>query len=239
MARPIRLLELIQALRRNRRAVSAAKLAEELGVSRRTIYRDIETLVTLGAPIDGEAGVGYVLRPGFMLPPLMFTEEELDALALGGLWVSQRADQKVAIAAKNALAKIAAVLPVQLMACLEIPALLSAPAHAPTADGCDPAIIRSAIRHERKMQLTYIDEAGACSERVVWPIALVYFDAVRVLVAWCETRSAFRHFRIDRISAASDMNVQYPRRRHALLKVWHELDVASGRRKKNNTADRN
>lgn len=238
MMRSIRLFDLIQAFRRRRRAVSAVTLAEELGVSRRTIYRDIETLIALGAPVVGEAGVGFVLRPGFMLPPLMFTEEELEALALGGLWVAQRADHELALAAQDALAKISAVLPVPLTAGFENPALLSAPAYATIVERFDPAIFRRAIRHEHKMQLSYVDDAGACSERTVWPIALVYFDTVRILVAWCEKREAFRHFRTDRISAATEMNIRYPKRRHTLLKVWRGADTVS-RRPQRETVARN
>jgi len=103
MSRSIRLFDLLQALRRHRRAVSSNTLAEELGVSKRTIYRDIDALIALGAPIDGEAGIGYLMRPGFVLPPLMFTEEELEALALGGLWVKERADPDLVTARRMPL----------------------------------------------------------------------------------------------------------------------------------------
>src|SRR5882724_3329310 len=106
MPRSQRLLDLMQVLRRHRRPVSGAVLAEEVGVSLRTLYRDIESLKSLGAYIDGEAGVGYVLRPGFMLPPLMFTQEEIEALVLGSRWVAKRSDARLGLAARNALAKI-------------------------------------------------------------------------------------------------------------------------------------
>lgn len=240
MVRSIRLFDLIQALRRRRRPVSAVVLAEELGVSRRTIYRDIETLIALGAPVMGEAGVGYVLRSGFLLPPLMLTEEELEALALGGLWVTQRADRDLVLAARNALSKISAVLPGSLTLSLEDSTLLSAPVSSPTEEPFDPGILRNAIRKEHKLQLVYRDDAGADSERIVWPIAIVYFDAVRILVAWCEARAAFRHFRTDRIIAVSGMDVRYPKRRQSLLKAWREVDAASGRRPPGpNTVDGN
>src|SRR6266705_6358930 len=111
MSRAQRLLDLIQALRGCRRPISGAVLAEALGISLRTLYRDIETLNAQGAQIDGEPGVGYVLRPGFMLPPLMFSEDEIEALVLGSRWVSERADDPLGQAARNALVKIAAVLP--------------------------------------------------------------------------------------------------------------------------------
>jgi predicted DNA-binding transcriptional regulator YafY len=230
MARSIRLFDLIQALRRRRRPVSAVTLAKELGVSKRTIYRDIETLIAVGAPVVGEAGIGYVLRPGFMLPPLMFTEDELESLVLGGQWVKLHADHDLVLAAQNALAKISAVLPTPLTTNLENPALLPAPAPAGIAERFDPAILRRAVRNERKLRIAYVDDAGNQSERIVWPIALVYFEAVRILVAWCETREAFRHFRTDRISTVIEMNIRYPKRRFALLNAWREIDAASGRK---------
>src|SRR5260370_24544071 len=111
VARAERLLELIQVLRRHRFPVSGQAIADELGVSLRTVYRDIQTLVGQGAAIDGEAGIGFILRPGFVLPPLMFTDEEIEALVLGLRLVAQRTDETFRQAAVNALAKIAAVLP--------------------------------------------------------------------------------------------------------------------------------
>ena len=114
MSRAERLLELMQCLRRHRYPVGGAALASELGISVRTLYRDIAALQAQGARIDGEPGVGYVLRPGFMLPPLMFSEDEIEALVLGSRWVADRADDPLGRAARNALAKIAAVLPTDL-----------------------------------------------------------------------------------------------------------------------------
>src|SRR5438128_2305023 len=131
MSRSQRLLDLIQVLRRHRRPVSGAVLAEDVGVSLRTLYRDIETLKAQGAHIDGEAGIGYVLRPGFMLPPLMFIEEEIEALVLGSRWVHQRADQVLADAAANVLAKIGAVLPKDLRETLDDSGLHVAPGEPP------------------------------------------------------------------------------------------------------------
>jgi predicted DNA-binding transcriptional regulator YafY len=229
VTRTARLFDLIQALRRRRRAVTAASLAQELGVSKRTVHRDIETLSALGAPIEGEAGVGYMLRPGFMLPPLMLTEDELEALALGGLWVTQRADRDLAKAAENALAKISAVLPEALIATLEAPPLMSAPASKHSTDLVDAGLIRSAIRRRRKLRIVYAGEHGMQTERVVWPIALVFFDAARILATWCELRQGFRHFRTDRIASAHTIDESYPGSRSALIKAWRAYDTASGR----------
>lgn len=226
MSRSVRLFDLLQALRRHRRAVSAATLAEELGVSKRTIYRDIDALIALGAPIDGEAGIGYLMRPGFVLPPLMFTEEELEALALGGLWVKERADPDLVTAAADALAKIAAVLPVPLTATLDHSPLVPGRSKTPAQDVIDPKIIRSAIRTQKKLRIVYADETGARTTRVIWPIALVYYEAVRLLVAWCEMRIAFRHFRSDRISDVLALEERYPKSRSALTQAWREQEAA-------------
>ena len=223
MARAARLLDLIQALRRHRRPVSGQALASGLGVSLRTLYRDIATLQGQGAPIEGEAGVGYVLRPGYLLPPLMFSEEEIEALVLGSRWVAERGDARLAEAARNALSRIGAVLPDELRASLEGAGLMVGPAVV-ERDGIDLAAIRGAIRRERKLSLAYRDAGGLASERVVWPIALAFFDRVRVIVAWCELRQAFRHFRADRIGALTVLEARFPRRRAALVKAWREAE---------------
>lgn len=225
MSRSLRLFDLLQALRRHRRAVSANTLAEELGVSKRTIYRDIEALIALGAPIDGEAGIGYLMRPGFVLPPLMFTEEELEALALGGLWVKERADPDLVTAAADALAKIAAVLPVPLTATLDHSPLVPGRSKTPAQDVIDPKIIRAAIRTQKKLRISYANEMGVRTERVIWPIALVYYEAVRLVVAWCEMRIAFRHFRSDRIFELDLLDERYPKSRTSLTQAWREQEA--------------
>ena len=220
MSRAQRLLELIQELRGYRRPVSGAVLAEVLGTSLRTIYRDIETLKAQGAHIDGEPGIGYVLRPGFMLPPLMFSEEEIEAIVLGSRWVADRADQPLGTAARSALAKIAAVLPADLKDSLDTSNLLIGPGEPISAGDQELPTIRQAIRTERKLRITYIDGKGAGSRRVIWPFALAFFDRVRVVVAWCESREDYRHFRTDRIGKLKASETRYPRRRQALLKEW-------------------
>jgi len=224
MSRAERLLDLIQLLRRYRYPVSGDTLARELGVSLRTVYRDIATLQGQGASIEGEPGLGYVLRPGFMLPPLMFSEEELEALVLGSRWVADRGDAHLADAARHALAKIAAVLPADLRHALEASALLVGPGKCSAANEVDLTVIRAAIRAEHKLTITYRDLKDADTSRVIWPFALAFFDRVRVLVAWCETRQAFRHFRADRIMSLTDSGLRYPRRRQALLKEWRQVE---------------
>ncbi len=220
MARAERLLDLLQTLRRYSQPVSGQSLADELGVSIRTLYRDIATLQGQGADIEGEPGIGYILRPGFMLPPLMFSEEEIEALVLGSRWVAERADDRLGAAARNALSKIAAVLPADLRDSLDASTLLIGPGERIVADAIDLAVIRRAIRAERKLAIAYRDKGGAESERVIWPFALGYFDRVRIAVAWCELRQDFRHFRTDQIVRADIIDTRYPRRRPALLKDW-------------------
>jgi predicted DNA-binding transcriptional regulator YafY len=223
MSRSERLLDLIQTLRRHRQPVSGARLADEAGVSLRTLYRDIETLKAQGAHIDGEAGVGYVLRPGFMLPPLMFSEEEIEALVLGTRWVADRADAPLGDAARNAIAKIAAVLPDDIKNSLDAASLVG-PGDPIAAGDSELASIRAAIRTERKLQIVYSDRRKAPTRRIIWPIALAFFDRVRMVVAWCELRDGYRHFRTDRIEALKPMTKRYPRRRQALLKEWRSLE---------------
>lgn len=227
MSRSQRLLELMQVLRRHRRPVAGASLAEEVGVSLRTLYRDIETLKALGAHIDGEAGLGYVLRPGFMLPPLMFKEEEIEALVLGSRWVSERADGPLGDAARNALAKIAAVLPNDLKESLDASSLLIGPGEPIAAGDAELSSIREAIRAERKLHIAYADGRGSATKRTIWPFALAFFDRVRVVAAWCELRDGYRHFRTDRITALKPSATRYPRRRGALLKEWRTLEGIS------------
>jgi predicted DNA-binding transcriptional regulator YafY len=224
MSRSERLFDLLDALRRHRRPVSGQTLAVELGVSLRTIYRDIASLQARGAVIEGEPGVGYVLRPGFMLPPLMFSPEEIEALVLGSRWVAERTDDRLGAAAGNALAKIAAVLPADLREELEASTLFAPSAGSAPEDRVDLATIRGAIRAERMLVIGYLDAAGTATERVVWPFALGFFDRVRVLAAWCELRQGFRHFRTDRIASLEATGTRYPRRRQRLLKEWRAAE---------------
>jgi predicted DNA-binding transcriptional regulator YafY len=211
-------------LRRHRRPVSGAVLAEAVGVSLRTLYRDIDTLKAQGAHIDGEPGLGYVLRPGFMLPPLMFTEDEIEALVLGSRWVANRADAPLGDAARNALDKIAAVLPRDLQESLDATGLLIGPGAPIAAGDAELSTIRQAIRTERKLRISYFDGKGASTERTIWPFALGFFDRVRVVVGWCEMRQDYRHFRTDRIGALTLVDMRYPRRRQALLKEWRAAE---------------
>lgn len=220
MARAERLLSLLQVLRRHKRPVSGARLAQELGVSIRTLYRDIASLQAQGADIEGEPGVGYVLRPSFMLPPLMFSQAELEALILGFRWVEKFADEPLTKAAGDAMAKISAALPDSLRDSLDSTALRVGPRVIQDAELVDLGIARTAIRLQRKLRITYIDGAGQESERVIWPFSLGYFQHFRILVGWCELKGDFRHFRTDRIQCLVCLEESYPRHRADLFKQW-------------------
>lgn len=221
MSRTQRLFDLIQLLRCHRYPVSGQQLAKELSVSLRTVYRDIATLQGQGAAIEGEAGVGYVLRPGFLLPPLMFSEEEIEALVLGARWVARRTDKTLGAAATNVLAKISAILPQNLQQQLALSGLLIGPVKNSLEHNDEQeALIRLAIRKEYKLQITYIDGKGNPSERIIWPLALGFFEEIHVIVGWCELRSDFRHFRTDRITKLEQLSLHYPKQRPALLKKW-------------------
>jgi predicted DNA-binding transcriptional regulator YafY len=220
MSRSERLLNLLQLLRQYRRPVSGQVLADGLGISVRTLYRDISSLQAQGAQIDGEPGVGYVLKPGFTLPPLMFSATEIEALVLGIRWVANRTDGGMADAARSALAKISAVLPAELRLDLETSALLIGKAWGAANETVSADLLRQAIRTEQKLKLSYQGGTGSVSQRVVWPFALTYFDQSRVLLCWCELRGGFRHFRTDRITEADQLAARYPRARQRLLRDW-------------------
>ena len=228
MSRTTRLFKLMDALRGHRRPVTAARLAEDLAVSVRTVYRDIQTLMDLGAPVEGEAGLGYLLRPGFFLPPLMFGEDELEALVLGARWVQGQGDPALAQAAATALAKIGTASPKDLRDKIAETGLWAPRFQTPAEQPEGLRTIREAVRREQKLAVTYVDEKGSTTERVVWPIALAFFEGKRLLVAWCELRKGFRHFRPDRISALSTKQERYPTRRVVLMKTWEQEE---GRRR--------
>lgn len=234
MSRAERLLDLINLLRLHRHPVSGQSLAAELGISLRTLYRDIATLQGQGADIVGEAGLGYVLRPGFLLPPLMFPAEEIEALVLGMRWVAARGDPGLQKAATSALTRIAAVLPAGLTADLESTALFVGPAGPRPENSIDPALLRHAIRAERKLTIQYRDAGGSSSARVIWPFGLAFFDQVQVLLGWCELRDDFRSFRVDRIAAAEPQEARSPRRRQVLMTEWRRMQATQRA-----TADRN
>jgi predicted DNA-binding transcriptional regulator YafY len=198
MRRAQRLFDIIQHLRR-RRLVRASELAEKLEVSERTIYRDIQDLVASGVPIAGEAGVGYVLKAGFDLPPLMFREQEIEALVLGARIVQSWADPELAAAAGDVIAKVEAVIPERLRSYMANTALLAPSHHYMEPISFDVAELRRALRSQLKVHFSYRNALAESSERTVRPLCLAYFGPVWLLSAWCELRQDFRTFRLDRI----------------------------------------
>jgi predicted DNA-binding transcriptional regulator YafY len=220
MSRAERLLALMQVLRRHRAPVSGASLAAELGISLRTLYRDIASLQAQGADIQGEAGVGYVLRPGFLLPP-----QEVESLVLGARWVAQRSrDSELAESARNVVAKIASVLPRELRHELDGNTLFVGAPQEGAPEARHLAGLRTAIRNEQKVRIGYRDARDRDTARVIWPFALGFFEETRVVAAWCETREGFRHFRADRITALEALPGRYPDRRQSLLKRWRQQE---------------
>ena len=190
------------------------------------MYRDISSLRALGAGIEGEPGVGYVLRSGFLLPPVMFTVEEVDALILGSRWVAEKADKTLALAARKAMARLMAVMPGELVDRVDAQSLVFTPGVATQPESIDMTVVRRAIHLERKLQIQYKDEKGKTSERVIWPFLLVYFDGGLLISAWCEMRGGIRHFHTNRIDSMSELSTRYPRRRHDLIKLWREMEAA-------------
>ncbi|MCP3957209.1 MAG: YafY family transcriptional regulator [bacterium] len=197
MRRADRLFQIIQLLRLSR-VVTARRLAAELEVSERTIYRDVQDLVLSGVPIDGEAGVGYMLR-GYDLPPLMFTRDEVEALVLGTRIVQRWADPKLAQAAKQALDKVEAVLPAGKDHLVRETALFAPQGYGPVEVSIDLAGLRDAVRQSRKVHFSYCDAEGAETERTVRPLGMALYGPVWLLAAWCELRTDFRSFRPDRM----------------------------------------
>jgi len=218
-----RLFSVMDALRRHRRPVTAAALAEEQKVSVRTLYRDIQTLIGLGAPIEGEAGVGYMLKPGFFLPPLMFSAEELEALVLGARWVQGRPDDGLAGAAKNALAKIATASPEDLRDRIGNSGLWAARPGPGRENEPLLSVVREAMRIEKALHISYADESGRLSERAIWPVTLAYYEQKQIIGAWCTMRQDFRNFRIDRVRAALPGSDSFGRRRVVLMKEWQAI----------------
>ena len=224
VSRADRLLRLVQLLRRHRAPVSASRLAAELSTSVRSIYRDVQTLRGQGAAIDGEAGIGYLLRPGFLLPPLMFADDEIEAIVLGLRLTAEHGDEGLGRAAREVIAKIRAVLPRDLRDLVDDTALLAGPALRRPSETVDLGEIRRAIRGGRKAAIDYVTGEAKPTRRVVWPIGLGFFERARVLVAWCEMRQDFRSFRTDRIRRWTTLTERLPRSRTTLWREWRDRE---------------
>jgi predicted DNA-binding transcriptional regulator YafY len=230
MRRADRLFQIIQILRRSTRPVTAAALAEELEISKRTVYRDVADLIGQRVPIEGEAGLGYLLATDYDMPPLMLTSDEIEAVMLGAQWVAGRSDKILSNAARDVVAKIAAVVPERLRPFIVEPSVGAKPTIEEPEERVDTSMLRSAIRNGVKLRLRYRSEAGEETERTVWPVILGYAETNRLLVAWCELRQSFRHFRTDRIIEAEMLDERNGLRQGELRRrwqLWREANVRS------------
>jgi predicted DNA-binding transcriptional regulator YafY len=204
-----RLFQIVLMLGRGR-VVTARALAEQLEVSERTIYRDVQDLMASGVPIDGEAGVGYCLRRGYQVPPMMFDEDELQALLFGADVAKTWGDAQMAEAAERILAKVDAVLPDRLRPQLSSQSLVVPDREIPEATTRMLGAVRDAINRKVRVFLDYRDASDQATERIVWPLTLVYWGRTWTLGAWCELRQNFRNFRIDRLAAINVLNSGFP-----------------------------
>lgn len=198
MRRADRLFQIIQYLQ-GRRLTTARQLAERLEVSERTVYRDVQDLMLSGVPIEGEAGVGYMLRDGFHLPPLMFTPQEMEALIVGARMIDAWGGNKLSAAAKEALVKIETVLPPRLKADMKKPRIFAPVFPDRNAVAARLDEISDAINNKQKISIHYQRADEATSTRIIWPLGLVFWGNVWTLMAWCELRNDYRTFRTDRI----------------------------------------
>ncbi len=218
-----RLFGIIQALRAAKHPVRARQLAEKLEVSQRTIYRDIAELQAQGVPVSGEAGIGYVLKSGFEMPPLMLTPDELEAALLGSQWVARCGDKALMENAASLVEKIQAILPAHLQQVIESSSVVLPDSQEAVIDNLDMSEFRAAIRDRKKVSILYKTESQQ-SERTIWPILIGYFELVRVVAAWCELRQDFRHFRTDRIKSFVVLAEYYPRPKERLMAEWLQND---------------
>ncbi len=210
MRRADRLFQLIQILQRQGGVVTADKLAEEMELSERTIYRYIQDLIANRVPIKGERGVGYMLEKGYDMPPLMFNAEEIDALMLGVSWVINNGDPHIQRAASDILAKVEAVLPDDRRSLMQKARQVVPKVDAAPEIKIPMLLVRQTIRDQRKAHTRYVKEDGTASERVVYPLLTVFFQNIQLLVCWCELRQDFRSFRMDRFQSFEPLEEKFP-----------------------------
>ncbi|MGR3562588.1 MAG: helix-turn-helix transcriptional regulator [Heliomarina sp.] len=229
-----RLFQIIQILRRTPRPVTAAAIAEELEVSRRTVYRDIADLIGRRVPIHDTAGFGYTLDDDYEMRPLALSPDETEALALGAQWVSRHPDQALARLALDALSKVRLSLPESSRTVLEQPALGLKSIATALGATLDTTCLREAIRRWRVVTFNYRALDETISQRHVWPILLGYEDTRCLLIAWCEERDVLRHFRLERMSHMEIRERRPLKRRADLMRQWRaqqEKAMEAGSRK--------
>jgi predicted DNA-binding transcriptional regulator YafY len=223
MPRSDRLFDIIQRLRTASRPTTAAALAAELEVTQRTVYRDIATLQARRVPIEGAAGVGYVLRKSFDLPPLNFTIDEIEAIAVGARMVNRLKDPKLQQAAESVLAKVTVAVPERLRPHIADAPIYVSPGMTPEAEGADLAEVRAAIRDSAKLYIAYADVGGRRTNRVIWPIAMAYYVDVTLVGAWCELRADYRNFRVERIASSRVLDEHFDQDNGRLFREWSAL----------------
>ncbi|HZP99946.1 MAG TPA: YafY family protein [Reyranella sp.] len=223
MPRSDRLFDIIQQLRTARRPTTAAALAEALEVTPRTVYRDIAALQARRVPIEGAPGIGYVLRKGFDLPPLMFTIDEVEAIAVGARLTQRLQDPRLQEAANSVLAKVQVVVPERLRPHIADTHVYVSPGMQAQAQGADLAEIRAAIRDSRKLYIAYADATGRRTNRTIWPIAMAYYVDVTLVGAWCELRSDYRNFRVVRIQSSKVLDEHFDQDNGRLFREWSAL----------------
>lgn len=231
MRRTTRLFEIIQLLRVAKKPLTAEAIAAQLEVTKRTIYRDIASLQALAVPIYGEAGIGYVMRAGYDLPPLMLSIEEVEALVVALGLLERTSDRGLKAAADSIRAKIATVLPLATRQPIDKRSLYVPQWIHPEPVTVDLATVRLAIRDERKLLLHYADAQGQASERIIRPIAVIYYVEVMHIVGWCELRQDFRSFRADRIQRCTLTQERFEGESTRLRQAWQaKQDAEAGNR---------
>ena len=215
MPKSDRLFEVIQILRAANAPMKADDIAATLEVSKRTIYRDIATLQAMRTPIYGEAGIGYVMRHGYDLPPINFDVDEAEAITIGLSMIARTGDAQLLKAAKRAARKLSEAAP-------QTDILIASNWGTEAPEHVDPYLIRQLIRSETKLEIIYSDAKGDQSERIIWPLIVIYYADNTMLVAWCELRADFRHFRLDRIAACTVQNELFTGKSAALRKTWEQ-----------------
>ncbi len=220
MRRGDRLFEIIQLLRSTSKPITAAGIAEALEVTPRTVYRDMAALQARRVPIEGAPGVGYVLRRGFDLPPLMFTMEEVGAIAVGARLIRRTGDADLQQAAESVLSKVTVILPEALRDHLSAPPIFVSDFGVRASPNVDFSKIRDAIREARNVRICYSDGHGHQSQRTIRPVAIAYYVQATIVAAWCELRGDYRHFRTDRIIATEVLDEMFSSDQGRLLQGW-------------------
>lgn len=223
MTRSTRFFEIIQMLRQAQSPMTAQQMAERLEVTKRTIYRDIASLQASRLPIEGEAGVGYVMRSGYDLPPLMFDPDELEAVVVGLALLGRTGDRGLQSAAERAAFKISQVVPEE--GGYDVPHHVSKWNRIPPSQ-LDTEILRRYIRDEAELDIDYRDLSDKSTHRTIRPLALIYYIDVVLLAAWCELRQDFRHFRTDRIQGCQANGRRFAGAGQALRTAWEARGLA-------------